>query len=111
MDKEAAIVYLNSIRPFINLKAVCADYNSKGNPPIDYNNLRAVLNGVSESRLSESRISSFVDYLYNDLYPMVFKTQNRVNSINKDRISSIIFTCAEEISKAITEEIDDEFST
>lgn len=111
MNKDEAITYLNSIRPFINLKAVCEDYNRKGNPQIDYNNLRAVLNGVSESRLSESRISSFIDYLFNDLYLETFKAQDNTNMITKERASSIIFSLAEKISKAITEEQNNEFST
>ena len=105
MNKAESIQYLNQIRPYINLKAICEDYNKRGNPPIDYNNLRAVLNGVSESRLSESRINQFVEYLFSDLYIDTFKMNQTNNETRKTTVSNIILSYAEEISQAIIKEL------
>ena len=108
MTKEEAIAYLNSIKPYINLKAICEDYNNKGYSPIDYNKLRAVLNGISESRLSESKINSFINYLYHDLYINKFKISKIKDGIQAKTVSNIVFSYAEEISKALIKELNNE---
>lgn len=101
MEKEQQIRYLNEIKPFINLKAVCNDYNSKNECTIDYNNLRAVLNGISKTRLSEEKLDSFIKYLYQYLYAKIF----RVYEANHIIDTSVITTITEKHLKNLTDEI------
>lgn len=90
MTKEQQIDYLNKVKPFINLSAVCEDYNSKSDTPIDYNNLRAVLNGVSKTRLSEERLDSFISYLYSYLYTEIFNAYSINYILNSTKIKRIV---------------------
>lgn len=105
MSKDRQIEYINRIKPFINLKAICEDYNSKTDSPIDYNNLRAVLNGISTTRVSQEKLNCFIDYLYNDLFINVFEINNLDYSINVDAIDYII----EHYSKKMRNQIIEEF--
>lgn len=103
--KEEQIEYLNKIRPFINLKAVCEDYNRLNNNSIDYNNLRAVLNGVSKTRLSEEKLSSFINYLYQHLYAEIFNACSVYPTIKQTSITDIVSVYALKMSEAIIKEI------
>lgn len=109
MKKEEQINYLNKIKPFINLKAVCEDYNQKTTNPIDYNNLRAVLNGVSKTRLSEKKLNSFINYLYQYLYVEVFDTFDISQSIRKVDLTNIVSSYANKMSEEILKEIENGF--
>lgn len=104
-NKEEQIHYINKIKPFINLKAVCEDYNRLNNSPIDYNNLRAVLNGVSKTRLSEEKLTSFINYLYQHLYAEVFNVYEAAPNIRQSSIDNIVTTYASKMSEAIIKEI------
>lgn len=108
MNKVQQIDYLNKIKPFINLKAVCDDYNQKTSNAIDYNNLRAVLNGVSKTRVSEDKLNSFIGYLYHYLYTEVFGVYDISLSGKKTKISNIISTYARKMDEEITKELRNE---
>lgn len=108
MNKEEQIKYLKKIKPYINLKAVCDNYNHKNNNSIDYNNLRAVLNGVSKTRVSNEKLTSFVNYLYQYLYLEVFEVYNISLSQKEERISKIIQTYAQIIDEEISMELNNE---
>lgn len=108
MNKKQQIDYLNKIKPFINLKAVCDDYNQKTPNTIDYNNLRAVLNGVSKTRVSEDKLNSFINYLYHYLYTEVFSVYDISLSKKQTTISNIILTYAKKMDEAITKELRNE---
>ena len=105
MNKEDKIAYLNKIKPFINLKSICEDYNRKNSPSIDYNNLRAVLNGVSKTRLSDDKLAAFIFYLYTDLFVNTFDVQNIDREIREDSIRSIIESYSTSITNDILEEL------
>ena len=108
MKKEEQINYLKKIKPFINLKAICNDYNQKYNNAIDYNNLRTVLNDVSKTRLSEEKLNSFIDYLYQYLYIEVFDVCNISLSQKQTRISNIIHAYAQKLDEEIKKELSNE---
>lgn len=110
MNKEEKIEYLNRIRPYINLKAVCEDYNQKHTPPIDYNNLRAVLNGVSMTRLSEDRLTSFIDYLYTDLYRNIFIVESASFFVQDSKIEEVIDYYSEKMKENLIREYKNGFS-
>ena len=109
MGKERRIQYLNQIKPFINLRAVCNDYNSKNDSSIDYNNLRAVLNGVSKTRLSEEKLESFINYLYQYLYVEIFRVYENDQLLSESVISDIaekhLTNMKEDIIKEIRHEL------
>lgn len=105
MKKSEQINYLNKIRPFINLKAICEDYNKLNSNTIDYNNLRAVLNGVSKTRLSEEKLNSFIGYLYQSLYPKVFNVYRTEVTIDETSINNIVSSYTSKMSEAIIKEI------
>lgn len=109
MNKDKQIEYLNKIKPFINLKAVCENYNQLNNNAIDYNNLRAVLNGVSKTRLSEEKLTSFINYLYEYLYVDIFEVYDISLTAKQKKISNIISTYAKKIDEEIIKELNDEF--
>lgn len=109
MDKNESILYLNTIKPYINLKAICDDYNEKNSISIDYNNLRAVLNGVSETRLSEGRLISFIDFLYNDLYLNIFDVFKLKKEKDEKQIKEILTYYVNEMSNAIVKELNNGF--
>lgn len=108
MNKEEQIKYLNKIKPFINLKAVCDNYNQMNSNTIDYNNLRAVLNGVSKTRVSEDKLNSFISYLYHYLYTEIFDVYDISLSEKQDRISKIICSYAQKLDNEITKELKNE---
>ncbi|MBO4515944.1 hypothetical protein J5751_00470 [bacterium] len=108
MNKHDIIIYLNCIKPFLNLKAICEDYNLKNPNTIDYNNLRAVLNGVSETRLSEERLNSFMTYIYHDLFAKTFDVYNLKRKNNSTQIKKIVDYYVEEMSNKIIKEIHNE---
>ena len=104
-NKDEQIQYLNKIKPFINLKAVCDDYNRLNNSPIDYNNLRAVLNDISKTRLSEEKLTSFINYLYQHLYADIFNVYDTSLDVRQASINKIVTTYASKMSEAIIKEI------
>lgn len=108
MNKTDLIAYINKIKPFLNLKAVCDDYNSKTNNIIDYNNLRAVLNGVSKTRLSEDRLKSFIEYMYKDLFINTFDVYKLKNEQKNRRINEIVNHYINQMEKAIIKEFRDD---
>lgn len=108
MNKEDQIAYLNTIKPFINLKAICEDYNKRHSPAIDYNNLRAVLNGVSKTRLSSDRLESFIKYLYEDLFPNIFNIEKMQVQLQQDSLKKIMDSYATKMSSEILKEFENE---
>lgn len=111
MTKEEQIFYLNKIRPFINLQAVCNDYNEKCDKDIDYNNLRTVLKDPTSKRLSSDKLDSFIEYLYKYLYPEIFQTNNKDYYINRTVVYDIASSHAKNMADAIVKEIESEFCT
>ena len=91
MNKEEAVDYLNRIKPYINLSAVCEDYNKNSDVNIDYNNLRAELNGNSKTRVSTEKLNIFIEYLYNNLYKNVFLINNIDNFISREQLDPIVY--------------------
>lgn len=110
MKKEEAINYLNKIRPFINLSAICNDYNYN-NPenPIDYNNLRVVLNRKAVTRLSEDKLNSFILYLFKILYTKTFEIKSVGKEIDENEIKKVLKTRLKSAVRDILEEIENEF--
>lgn len=109
MSKDKQIEYLNAIKPYINLKQICEDYNRFSSIQIDYNNLRAVLNGISKTRLSEDKLNSFIQYLFQHLYPNVFQVYESTNIISSSTIADIVTNCAAKMSEEIIKELKNEF--
>ncbi len=109
MKKETEIEYINRIRPYINLKAICEDYNTKASSQIDYNNLRAVLNGVSSTRVSKERLESFVDYLHKDLFINVFQMKTNSKPLNINEIEGIIKKHVFNMHDHLIEELENDF--
>lgn len=108
MIKNEQIEYLNRIKPFINLKAVCNDYNLKTDSSIDYNNLRAILNGVSKTRLSEEKLNRFISYLYQHLYLEIFKAYDIAQFISTNTLSKITERHINNLKNDIIREIQNE---
>ncbi len=106
MEKQAIINYLNNLRPFVNLSGLCKAYNQK-NPDntVDYNNLREVLNGGKNRRLSEEKLVAFFYYLTNDLFENVFRIQSK--KLCASSIEQIVYTKTEEMKKEIAEALND----
>ena len=111
MNKDESIQYLQKIRPFLNLTAICADYN-KHNPSnyIDYNNLRIVLNGKSHTRLSSTKLDSLIKYLFTTLYQDIFETETLKVSFYNDTITSIVTENMDNTKSTLIKELQNEFS-
>lgn len=110
MNKSEIIEYLNKIKPYINLTAICKLYNENTQDFIDYNNLRAVLNGNSTTRLSESKLNNFINFVYKFLYIKVFEVYNTGSFVEKEKIENIVQRHFKEISDEIMGELNIEFS-
>ncbi len=111
MSKTEMINYLNKIRPFLNLKAVCEDYNQYApSNCLDYNNLRVVLNGISSTRVSEEKLYSFILYIRNVLLKNTFDFDEHCHriQINEQAITEIIESHCKTLSVALIKEINDE---
>lgn len=108
MNKEEQIEYLNRIKPFLNLKAVCEDYNKKHASTIDYNNLRAVLNGISTTRLSSQKLDSFINYLHKDLFLNTFNVEILNLQLKNNTIKNIIESYSQKMSEDVLKEIENE---
>lgn len=110
MNKESSIEYLNKIKPFINLSAICENYNlNNSKNQIDYNNLRVVLNGQSYTRLSEDKLSAFVMYVRNKLFVDVFEMKQPVTSYSQEKVCNIITQYSQKMISEILEEPNDDF--
>lgn len=110
MDKNESVEYINRIKPYINLSAICKLYNENTQDVIDYNNLRAVLNGTSKTRLSESKLRNFIKFVYNFLYPQIFKVYNTSFLLKDNIVENIIKKHFENMSDEIIGELTIEFS-
>ena len=77
-------------------------YNNSHNSKIDYNNLRVVINETSETRLSEEKLSSFIDFINNFFINEILLTvQDKPTDTNE--ICKIIIKNAEQACKEIRE--------
>ncbi|MBQ2719280.1 MAG: hypothetical protein IJF73_04350 [Clostridia bacterium] len=111
MSKTEMINYLNKIRPFLNLKAVCENYNDYApDNPLDYNNLRVVLNGISPTRVSKEKLLCFVMYIKNVLLKNVFDFGNNYEDEQdtKKDVAKIIEMHCKALSVTLIKEITDE---
>lgn len=110
MDKNEIVEYLNRIKPYINLLAICKLYNENTPDVIDYNNLRAVLNGKSHTRLSESKLKNFIKFIYKFLYPSIFKVYDTSLLLENKVIADIMKKNFKTMSNEIIGELTVEFS-
>lgn len=102
--------YLNRIKPYINLSSICKLYNENAQDVVDYNNLRVVLNGKSNTRLSESKLKNFIKFIYKFLYPNIFKVYNTSLLLENKVIAGIIKKHLKTMSDEIIGELTVEFS-
>ena len=109
MNKNEIIEYLNKIKPFINLTAICKLYNEQTLDIIDYNNLRVVLNGKSETRLSEIKLKNFLKFVYKFLYVKIFDIYNVNFFVDKENIEFILQKHFNNISNEIIGELGAKF--
>ena len=110
MNKQSSIEYLNKIKPFINLSAICENYNSNNQEnQIDYNNLRVVLNGQSYTRLSEEKLSAFVIYVRNKLFVDVFEMNQSTISYSQEKVCDVITRYSKRMISEILEEHNNAF--
>lgn len=109
MNKSEKIDYLNSIKRYLNLSALCELYNKTSKEYIDYNNLRIVLNGNSETRLSEKKLDAFIEFLHVELFDKIFKVGEWKLIINQNQIDSIIEKHAKNLKNELTEKINNGF--
>ena len=109
MNKSKKIEYLNSIKEFLNLSALCKLYNEKNNDYIDYNNLRVVLKGTHETRLSEKKIDSFIDFLHVELFDKIFKIREWKLIMNQNQINSVIEKHTKNLKEELIERINNGF--
>ena len=63
MERAEKLAYLRRATPYFNLAALCRLYNETAGDPIDYNSLRTTINGTSEARLSDEKLTRFVAFL------------------------------------------------
>lgn len=102
MTKKEKIVYLQKIKKYLKLNKLCDLYNNSHNSKIDYNNLRVVINETSETRLSEEKLSSFIDFINNFFINEILLTvQDKPSDTNE--ICKIIIKNAEQACKEIRE--------
>lgn len=102
MTKKEKIVYLQKIKKYLKLNKLCDLYNNSHNSKIDYNNLRVVINETSETRLSEEKLSSFIDFINNFFINEILLTvQDKPTDTNE--ICKIIIKNAEQACKEIRE--------
>lgn len=111
MNKNEIIEYLNRIKPYINLTAICKLYNTENSQNIiDYNNLRVVLNGTSKTRLSESKLNNFVEFVYKFLYIKIFKVYDTGSFFEIKKFEDIMQRHFKDMSDEIIGELNIEFS-
>lgn len=102
MTKKEKIVYLQKIKKYLKLNKLCDLYNNSHNSKIDYNNLRVVINETSETRLSEEKLSNFIDFINNFFINEILLTvQDKPTDTNE--ICKIIIKNAEQACKEIRE--------
>jgi len=70
-SKTKKIQYLQQLSQFINLTALCNEFNKTAKHKVDYNALRTTINGTS-SRLKESDLDAIISYVHNTLVPKYF---------------------------------------
>lgn len=110
MQKEAIINYLNNIKPYLNLSAVCSLYNElHKDDQIDYNNLRVVLNRQSINRLSEAKLNNFLSFLQNDLFCSVFNLNYIINEEMKIIFTNNIKEYTNKMIESIERDLNDKF--
>lgn len=102
MTKKEKIVYLQKIKKFLKLNKLCDLYNNSHNNKIDYNNLRVVINETSETRLSEEKLTSFIDFINLFFITEILLTANN-KSVDINIICKIITNNAEQTCKEIRE--------
>ena len=110
MEKNEIIEYLNRIKPYINLSAICKLYNENTKDVVDYNNLRVVLNGKSNTRLSENKLKNFIKFIYKFLYPNIFKVYDTSLLLENKIITDIMKKHFKTMSNEIIGELTVEFS-
>jgi len=110
MDKNEIVEYLNRIKPYINLSAICKLYNENTQDVIDYNNLRVALNGTSKTRLSESKLKNFIKFVYKFLYPKIFNVYETSFLSENEVIKNITEKHLKNMSDEIIGELTVEFS-
>lgn len=100
MNKKDIIDYLNRIKTYLNLSALCKKYNEMySDNTIDYNNLRTVLKGNVPNRLSTDKLVAFYDFLIKDILQNEFLLES--SNVKEDTIKQII----DEHSSKITAEV------
>ena len=110
MKKEESIKYINSIRGFLNLQALCNEYNTLyPENAIDYNNLRNTINGTAPNRLSEEKINSFVTFLKKDIFINKFLRNGVSDDATDKALKDIIFKHTEELTQNILEVLSNDF--
>ncbi|MGN0628255.1 MAG: hypothetical protein ACI4IW_01345 [Oscillospiraceae bacterium] len=110
MKKEESIKYINYIRRFLNLQALCNEYNSLyPENAIDYNNLRCTINGKAPNRLSEDKINSFVTFLKKDIFINKFLRNGVSNDKTDKAIKETILKHTEELTQSILEVLSNDF--
>lgn len=100
MNKQEKILYLQKIKLYLKLSKLCDLYNSSHKEKIDYNNLRVMVNGQSDTRLSEKKLDSFITFI-NDFFLKDILLHSLTNTHNIDSICNIIMTTATETCKRI----------
>lgn len=109
MKKQETVNYLNSIKEYLNLYALCSLYNEKYSENcIDYNNLRSTLNGNAPNRVSEEKLTAFYDFLTKDVFQDIFKVSS--NEVCSMQIEQIIREQTKEMMLQISEELKHGFS-
>ncbi len=105
MTRLELIRYLNRVKPYMNLSALCHHYNRLHSDfSIDYNNLRVTLNNKAPYRLSTEKLQAFVDFLQTDIFEKQFKL--KFNSLDQHSVlKSVIEKNADTLLNSILEAI------
>jgi hypothetical protein len=104
MNRIDKIDYLSKVVKYINLYSVCNLYNETHDEKIDYNNLRAVINKQSITRLSDYKLDSFINFLQNYFINDILKVNMPTDQcVSKDEIIEKLKEHNEEFYKKIRE--------
>ena len=103
MKKNDAIDYLDNIKKYFNLSALCELYNTlHSDDPIDYNNLRVVISRKHTGRLSEDKLNSFIKFLHNDFYKGILKIQKSNETTNYSRLQNLVDNFSKDFKEMIS---------
>ena len=112
MNKEEMIVYLGRIKKYLNLRQICQLYNYEHeDTPIDYNNLRQVVNRNSTTRLSEEKLRFFILFLHERLFVEIFECKENDYIVSDDMLSEVVEQSLMQFKRNILEGIKNEISS